>query len=674
MRILSLVVFCLMLMTSNLNSQSNDDIYVLKLQMNQKGIHDTLKFQLLVSIGQKALVYRISYWDSLVTITQKYLSENHKPMEIIATSNVQLRSLSNMAWLASNEGNDDKALKYYFLAVENRRIASDKINEARILDKIAAIHFEAKDGESAVKYLEQSLELYREFGSQNEIAYAIIQLGNVYKRVLPVYEIGLKHYAEAFDIFKELDDKRGLADVLNNIGTILEFQGKLEEALGYYLRSLAYVKQVDEKYLLGVSLNDIGSVEMKLGKFSDAKGHLEESLKLAYELGDPREIAFTAENLYKIAKEENEGFKALEYYQVFIQNRDSINSEKSRESIAKFNLDKQKSIDKAVYEKNLEIVKEREHKQQMISYFAFGGLFLIGLFLLFVTNRLKVTRKQRDLIDSQKEVVESSLYKVEIQKQEIEEVHKEITDSIDYAERIQFSFLATKELLDNNLGEHFVFFRPKDVVSGDFYWADELSNGDFAVVNADSTGHGVPGAIMSILNISSIERAVENKALTPASIFNEARQRIIDRLKKDGSEHGGKDGMDASIVCFNANKTKMTYTAAQNPIWVIRAGEVIQIKAEKMPVGKHDNDHIPFKGGEFDLQKGDQVYTLTDGFQDQFGGPKGKKFMIKKMREYVLSISHLSMEEQYQKLDEVFSNWKGDVEQVDDVCVIGVKV
>ncbi|MFT7613453.1 MAG: serine phosphatase RsbU (regulator of sigma subunit), partial [Parvicellaceae bacterium] len=270
--------------------------------------------------------------------------------------------------------------------------------------------------------------------------------------------------------------------------------------------------------------------------------------------------------------------------------------------------------------------------------------------------------------------IEKQKEEVEKQKEHIEEAHKEITDSIDYAERIQFSFLATKAMLDENLGEHFVFFRPKDVVSGDFYLAGTLSNGNFAIVNADSTGHGVPGAIMSILNITAIEKAVDVGITSPAEIFNSARTTIIERLKKDGSEHGGKDGMDASIVCFNADKTKMTYTAAQNPIWVIRDGEVIQIKAEKMPVGKHDNDHVPFVGGEFDLQKGDIVYTLTDGFQDQFGGPKGKKFMIKKMREYVLSISHLPMQEQYQKLDEVFSNWRGDQEQVDDVCIIGVRV
>ena len=275
---------------------------------------------------------------------------------------------------------------------------------------------------------------------------------------------------------------------------------------------------------------------------------------------------------------------------------------------------------------------------------------------------------------SLKAIIKEKTAEVVKQKDEIEEVHKEIRDSINYAERIQFSFLATKEILDENLGEHFVFFKPKDVVSGDFYWADKLSNGDFAIVNADSTGHGVPGAIMSILNISSIEEAVKEGSTSPHEIFNKARKFIIARLKKDGSEEGGKDGMDASIVCFNPDKTIMTYTAAQNPIWVIRAGAIIQLKGEKMPVGKHDYDHVPFKGGKFDLQKGDQVYTLTDGYQDQFGGPKGKKFMIKKMREYVLSISHLTMEEQYQQIETAFSKWKGDLEQIDDVCVIGVRI
>jgi ligand-binding sensor domain-containing protein/serine phosphatase RsbU (regulator of sigma subunit) len=302
-----------------------------------------------------------------------------------------------------------------------------------------------------------------------------------------------------------------------------------------------------------------------------------------------------------------------------------------------------------------------------ISY-GIGSLFLVFGFVKWRVYNLKKrqTELEMEIKIATKEITD--------QKEQVEVAHKEITDSINYAARIQYSFLATKELLDSNLNDYFVFFKPKGTVSGDFYWAGILKNGNFAIVNADSTGHGVPGAIMSILNISSIEESIKEGLLLPHEIFNKTRKFIIDRLKKDGSATGGKDGMDASLICFNFNESKFSYVAAQNPIWIIRDKELIEIKPERMPIGKHDNDQVPFIGGEFDMKKGDQIYTLTDGFQDQFGGPRGKKFMIKKMREYVLSISHLSMAEQQQEIKETFTNWKGDFEQVDDVCVIGVRI
>jgi serine phosphatase RsbU (regulator of sigma subunit) len=301
--------------------------------------------------------------------------------------------------------------------------------------------------------------------------------------------------------------------------------------------------------------------------------------------------------------------------------------------------------------------------------------FMIVLVVKWRTANLKKRQKELETeVEIATKEIRDQKKEVEQQKEIIEEVHKEITDSLIYAERIQRSFMATKELLDKNLNDYFVFFQPKDVVSGDFYWAAKLNDGNFAIVNADSTGHGVPGAIMSILNISSIEASIKNKLTTPAAIFNDTRNTIIDRLKKDGSPEGGKDGMDATLITLNTAKNKMTYVAAQNPIWIIRDGGLIEIKPEKMPVGKHEKDQVPFKGGEYDIKKGDQIYTLTDGFQDQFGGPKGKKFMVKKMRTYILSISHLSMEEQHGKMKEVFTNWKGGMEQVDDVCIIGVKI
>ncbi len=277
----------------------------------------------------------------------------------------------------------------------------------------------------------------------------------------------------------------------------------------------------------------------------------------------------------------------------------------------------------------------------------------------------------------EQKVIERTL-ELRHQKEIIEEKHKEITDSINYAERIQRSFLATKEILDKNLsgsGEegYFVFFKPKDVVSGDFYWASLLNNQNFAFCCADSTGHGVPGAIMSILNISSLEKAIETEQ-EPDKILFETRKIIIDRLKKDGSTEGGKDGMDGSLLVLNPDKSVLTFASAHNPVILIRRGEIIEFKGDKIPVGKHDRDAEPFTLQTVPLEKGDVIYILTDGFPDQFGGEKGKKYMIKNLKSYFLSIHQLPMKEQEQKLDEELEQWKRNTEQIDDICIIGVRV
>jgi serine phosphatase RsbU (regulator of sigma subunit) len=303
----------------------------------------------------------------------------------------------------------------------------------------------------------------------------------------------------------------------------------------------------------------------------------------------------------------------------------------------------------------------------------------IGFVYLIIRLSVRRLVKAKEKLE---ETVKERTAEVVSQKHLIEEKHKEITDSINYAERIQRSFLATKELLDENLsslgggaeggGGYFVFFQPKDVVSGDFYWAGKLKNDLFALVTADSTGHGVPGAIMSLLNITSLEKAVEQSS-NPASILTRARKTIIERLKKDGSAEGGKDGMDCSIICFDFKNNKFTYAAANNPVWLVRGNELLEFDPDKMPVGKHDRDSVPFSQSEVALQKGDVVYALTDGMPDQFGGPKGKKFMYKRLKEFLVSISHLPMNEQKEQIKKALNDWKGDLEQVDDVCLIGVR-
>jgi serine phosphatase RsbU (regulator of sigma subunit) len=338
-------------------------------------------------------------------------------------------------------------------------------------------------------------------------------------------------------------------------------------------------------------------------------------------------------------------------------------------------------------------------------------LALILILILIKWRTAALIKRQKELEKTVEERTEELVQKnivVEQQKHLVEEKHKEITDSINYAERIQRSFLASREMLDANLGVtssipqqrdvsrsepgYFVFFNPKDVVSGDFYWAastGSATNRKFAFCCADSTGHGVPGAIMSILNISSLEKAIET-ATEPHLILNKTRELIIERLKKDGSPEGGKDGMDCSLLVLNHDKTELTFASANNPVFIVRSvtssgspeaavsrsetHELLEFRPDKMPVGKHDKDQEPFTLQTVSLQKGDVIYTLTDGFPDQFGGEKGKKYMIKNLKNLFLSIAHLPMGEQYTKLEEEFTIWKGENEQVDDVCIIGVRI
>ncbi len=270
-------------------------------------------------------------------------------------------------------------------------------------------------------------------------------------------------------------------------------------------------------------------------------------------------------------------------------------------------------------------------------------------------------------------IIDSDITESKKQQKIIEEKHREITDSINYAERIQRTFLATTDLLNENFKDYFVFFQPKDVVSGDFYWASKLSNGNFAFATADSTGHGVPGAIMSLLNITSLEKATEHH-LNPADILNHTRKTIIERLKRDGSVEGGKDGMDCSLISFDFKNKQLQIANANNPVWIVRGKEIIEIKADKMPVGKHDRDNEPFTLKTIEVLQGDVVYSLTDGFPDQFGGEKGKKFMIKNLKALLLANAHLPMQEQKQILESTFKNWVGAFEQVDDVAVVGVRI
>jgi serine phosphatase RsbU (regulator of sigma subunit) len=313
-------------------------------------------------------------------------------------------------------------------------------------------------------------------------------------------------------------------------------------------------------------LQNLGGIYLKLKRPKEGRPYAERALKLAKETGVARDIVSASGTLANMYKTLHLPVLALEMWELHIRMRDSITNENTRkssiESQFQYTYDKKEAILKEQQEKERLLAEEKSHRQKIVIVSVILGLLLLTVFSIFIFNRLRITRRQKMLIEKQK-------YEIEIQKHIVEEKHREITDSINYAERIQRSFIASKEMLDENLKDYFVLFKPKDVVSGDFYWAAKLNNGNFALVTADSTGHGVPGAIMSLLNITSLERAIEDHD-QPAEILNATRKTIIERLKKDGSKEGGKDGMDASLTVYDLKNKKLIVAAANNPVWIVR--------------------------------------------------------------------------------------------------------
>ncbi|TND10317.1 MAG: protein serine/threonine phosphatase [Bacteroidetes bacterium] len=258
---------------------------------------------------------------------------------------------------------------------------------------------------------------------------------------------------------------------------------------------------------------------------------------------------------------------------------------------------------------------------------------------------------------------------VEQKNAEILQKNKEITDSINYARRIQSTLFANRELLEHNLHEYFVLFKPKDIVSGDFYWATNNS-GRFYLAVCDSTGHGVPGAFMSLLNISFLNEAINERNIgQPNEICDYVREKLIANISQDG----GQDGMDGVLVCIDREKKMMRYAAAHNAPVLIRENKVVPLEADRMPIGKGERNET-FKHQEIDLRKGDMIYLYTDGYADQFGGLKGKKFKYKQMVELMLSVHQKSITDQGNIFDETIEQWKGGLEQTDDILVIGFKI
>lgn len=723
--ILQRITFLVYLMVGCISAGAQD---LNKLQQElDRAEHDTARVRILVEMTE--ILYSTNP-DTVIPICRKAIkiidsglpSANEK--ETTSFLQTKAAALNNIGAILNHHGKITEGLSYYKESFQIREKLNDKLGMSTTLNNIGATYNNLGDIALAIEHYHKSLRLQEEINDQRGVAYSLNNIGYIYKKQ-GYNSKAISYYLKSLKIREVLNDKKGMAVSLNNIGAIYKAEGKNDTALAYYQRSLDISQSSGYKVGMALSLNNIGTIHYNLKALDAAYSSFEKSyeiweqlsdkegmayslnylasvsilkndvvsaekaatrsLKLAQEIGFPENIRNACETLSEIYTKTGNWEGAFRMQVLFKAMSDSINNENIRKASIqkelKYAYEKKAVADslKAAEERNIFAVRMKQQKTQRNALYM--GIGLIGIFSVFIYNRFRVTRKQKSIIEFQKEEVEkqreladSRRIIAEEQKQVIQEKQKEIIDSINYASRIQQAMLTSENYFDAHLkAEYFIYYQPKDIVSGDFYWAIDLNN-RFYIATCDCTGHGVPGAFMSLLNISFLnENIFEKKITDPALILDQQRNQIIRALNPGGNENS-KDGMDAVLCAFDLMNMKLEFSAANNPLWLVRDEQMIEYKPDKMPVGKGEIKEKGFTLQTVDLKKGDIIYTFTDGFADQFGGPRGKKFMYRQFANTLLQNNKLPMSEQKEKLMQTFKEWKGSHEQVDDVLVVGVKV
>jgi serine phosphatase RsbU (regulator of sigma subunit) len=476
------------------------------------------------------------------------------------------------------------------------------------------------------------------------------------------YDISLQHFLESEKNAEHLGLDYQLARTRSGIGSVYIATGKLEEGLKYNMLALDGYRSCGHQTAISRALNDLGVINFRLGKTDAAEQYLREALavreKLLYAPGvitTRMELAKVLLTLEKLEEAETLLLSALQL----------SNETSSKQKAAQCH-----QLLSELYKRLENPAKALEHLEE---HFKIKSLVAGEE----ATNRINSLQQKFATEKSEAEAEIHRLKNVELKKAygEIEEKNKSILDSIHYAKRIQGALLASEELLEKNLPEHFVLYKPKDIVSGDFYWAHKGKGDLFFFAACDCTGHGVPGAFMSLLNSSFLNEAVIEKGITdPGEILNDVRKHLVAVLNPEGSKEETRDGMDATLIVFNKKTQTLSFAAANNPFLLIHKGELKSFSGDKFPVGIYPGyEQKPFTTHELQLHPGDCVYLLTDGFGDQFGGPGGKKFKLKKLKELLHEIHPLPMKEQQEKLQNAHEAWKGQLEQVDDILLAGIR-
>lgn len=567
--------------------------------------------------GEALLRFMLAYSAFETADLKKGNEEVQKVMALfpqVKNNAVRAQIMNFMAYLYSHQGDFENAFKYAYECIRIGEQTDMGKNKFWGLYTLGVFHFDLKDFDKSEKCYSEALAGFLKFDNPYGAARSQTGLSSVFIQK-EKYDEAEKLLQRSLAYYNEMGIVTGQSRSLNDLGVIFRKTGRLDESLECFRKALQLRRDTNHMQGIATSLNEVSEVLLAMKRYPEAEEYLREAQQVCEKVNNKSKLYRAHFLSYQLYRNTNEPWKALDQYEKYDAIKTEVQGQTANNRIK--DLQTKAATEKAEKEKEIERLRNVELKSA------------------YDTIELK---------------------------------NKEITDSINYAQRIQRTLLASDSLLDRNLKEYFVFFRPKDIVSGDFYWATE-KDGRFYLAICDSTGHGVPGAFMSLLNISFLNEAITEKGIAePNRIFNHVRQRLIENI----SSEGGRDGMDGILVCFDKEKKQITYSSANNPPLLMN-GALMELPSDNMPVGAGERSDS-FTNEAISFQSGNNLYLYTDGYADQFGGPKGKKFKYRQLNELLASISDKPFAEQKKILESSFDAWRGGLEQVDDVLVIGVKL
>lgn len=571
-----------------------------------------------------------------------------------------VRAYNTLGAIALDMGDMNGALDAHFSSLK----IADSLKMTRAMAtsymNIANVYSVQRNDSLRLIYLNKSIAIYRQLDNMNGLAVSLANMGNLQFEFDSI-DNAASYLNEALEISEKLRIPLRIGASLSGLARCEARKKNSAKAIALMKRALYTVDTTDNNYEIALIHIDYGQMFTDLSQYDSAEFHYQLSLDTYDKLKMPGKFQEIYEALARMYEQKGDWKQALIYTKKATAIKDSLQSERV--------LQHQQNME-AMYkltekEQAIAMLNQQKSSQRIFLWLALAGCLLLLLFLGVLFNRNKLKQKSNQLLEEQKT-------RLELQNATIEEKNKSITDSINYAQRIQSALWPRAKDFEQFLHSGFVMLKPKDIVSGDFYWLAER-DGCIFIATVDCTGHGVPGGFMSMLGSLLLTEIISDKGIIePAEVLNQLRSRVITALRQTGESNESKDGMDMVLYRYRKDTRELTYAAANNSLYIITNGELKEYMPDKQPVGYH-LEMKPFTQHHITLEPQAMVYTFTDGIADQFGGPSGKKFKYKQFREVLIKYSSLAMHLQEVELMKELEKWQGNHEQVDDILVMGIR-